>query len=206
MQGGDAEEAHEEAAPEGGAAAGFEAPAAQAALVEAVRRLVRADVEAVADDYALLQTLNQHATARYADMATVTKSLNVHVEDVKSKYRSFEPYLARVDEICDSVAKLEQTVLMLDDYTMRLVGNLFSLFFFFFFSSTTRRPSLPTWDRPSRPKRRRPKTRLKRKRIHQTSPELRATLSHWNVSAREETLLLLLRCITRSLNESSFPW
>lgn len=30
--------------------------------------------------------------------------------------------MAKVDQICDEVAQIEQTVLLLDDYTMRLVG------------------------------------------------------------------------------------
>lgn len=92
------------------------------ALLESVSALLQSDVKLVAEDYALLKQLNEMAVSKYADMATVTKSLSLHVEDLKSKYKSFEPYLAKVDEICESVASIEQTVMLLEDYTTRLVS------------------------------------------------------------------------------------
>ncbi len=41
------------------------------------------------------------------------------MRDLDSKAKSFEPYLAKVDEICEAVSQIEQTVVVLDDYTMR---------------------------------------------------------------------------------------
>ncbi len=48
-----------------------------------------------------------------------TRSLSLYVSDLGSKVKSFEPYLAKVDEICEAVGQIEQTVMLLDDYTMR---------------------------------------------------------------------------------------
>ncbi len=47
------------------------------------------------------------------------KSLAVYVGGLDSKAKSFEPYLAKVDEICEAVGQIEQTVMLLDDYTLR---------------------------------------------------------------------------------------
>lgn len=74
----------------------------------------------VATDYKLLTALNEAATSKYASMALVTKSLIVHTEDLRAKYRSFEPYLARVDEICESVAKIEQVTRVCTPHRRRL--------------------------------------------------------------------------------------
>ena len=70
-----------------------------AALAASATQLLQSDIDIVTKDYQLLKDLNDAAAKKYAEMATVTKSLSVHVEDVKSKYRSFEPYLAKVDEV-----------------------------------------------------------------------------------------------------------
>lgn len=126
-----------ESPPEHGSVEDLRPSAEQTALTSSLTALLQSDLSLVAADYELLRALNEEAARRYGDMATVTKSLSVHVEDVKGKYRSFEPFLAKVDDICDSVAKLEQTVLMLDDYTMRLVRLAceFPIFILIFSSS-----------------------------------------------------------------------
>jgi uncharacterized protein YoxC len=97
------------------------APDSQKELQKSVTKLLSSDLQIASKDYELLKKLNDTACVKYQEMAAVTKTLSVHVEDVKSKYKSFEPYLAKVEEICDAVAKIEQTVALLDDYTMRLV-------------------------------------------------------------------------------------
>jgi hypothetical protein len=54
-----------------------------------------------------------------------TKSLSLYVSDIGSKAKSFEPYLAKVDEICEAVSQIEQTVMLLDDYTMRCAALVY---------------------------------------------------------------------------------
>jgi hypothetical protein len=70
--------------------------------------------------------------------------LGLYVDDVAGKYKSFEPYLAKVDQICDEVAQIEETVMLLDDYTIRLVmiekDNYCQ--FFYFISFLKRRQNL----------------------------------------------------------------
>ena len=103
---------------------------AEASLSEAVGRLMQSDLRVVQADYDLLRRMNEAASAKYAELGGVTKVLSRHVEDIRSKDASFRPYLERVDEICDAVAQIEQTVMLLDDYTIRLVRLLiFCLFF-----------------------------------------------------------------------------
>lgn len=105
-----------------------DAPAApvapEAALLDQVAVLLQGDLALVAEDYRLLTALTEAARRKYQDMGTVTRSLTVHTADLHAKYRAFEPYLERVAEICESVAAIENTVMLLDDYTLRLEAKL----------------------------------------------------------------------------------
>ena len=88
---------------------------------------MQSDLRLAAEDYKLLSAMNGAAADKYENMQEVLLNLSKHVQDLKSKYKSFEPYLAKVDEICENVTQIEQTVILLDDYTTRLEAKFKSL-------------------------------------------------------------------------------
>ena len=89
-------------------------------FLASVAALLQSDLKVASNDYKLVKKLNDAASEKYENMTQTTKSLSLHVDDLKAKYKSFEPYLAKVEEISAAVDQLEQMVLLLDDYTTRL--------------------------------------------------------------------------------------
>eukprot|EP01123_Difflugia_compressa_P006337 TRINITY_DN18533_c0_g1_i1.p1 TRINITY_DN18533_c0_g1~~TRINITY_DN18533_c0_g1_i1.p1 ORF type:complete len:200 (+),score=59.60 TRINITY_DN18533_c0_g1_i1:31-600(+) len=72
------------------------------------------------EDYKLLHQMNVITKDKYAEMTQMTQQLVVGMTELQTKYKSFQPYLDKIDEIEISVDELEKTVLMLDDYTKKL--------------------------------------------------------------------------------------
>jgi hypothetical protein len=89
--------------------------------------------------------MNKATTEKYKDMTDNAELLTKHMQDLQEKCSSncclpegvvliffafadskFQPYLAKIDEIDASLGDLEKTVLVLDDYTLKLGTSLFA--------------------------------------------------------------------------------
>jgi len=81
---------------------------------------LKGELLATSEDYKLLESMNLAASEKYAEMTDVAKGLTSFMKDLQIKYKDFNPYLEKIDEIDTNVTELEKTVLLLDEYTRRL--------------------------------------------------------------------------------------
>ena len=72
------------------------------------------------EDYALLEQMNRATKAKYADLQQITGSVDRSLDELNSKYMGLQPYLEQIDQIEDSVTKLETAAYKLDAYAKRL--------------------------------------------------------------------------------------
>nr|CAD7461127.1 unnamed protein product [Timema tahoe] len=72
------------------------------------------------EEYKLLESMNRATITKYADMKQVAGNVARTVADLNDKYKSLQPYLEQIDQIEDSVTKLEQAAYKLDAYSKRL--------------------------------------------------------------------------------------
>ena len=97
-----------------------ELEAALSTAFGAMNQYLTAELTTSTDELVLLRDLNTAAKQKYSGMADNTAQLVKYMSDLKEKYDSLAPYLAKVDEVDRSVTELEQTVASLDDYTKRI--------------------------------------------------------------------------------------
>ncbi|XP_012253465.1 biogenesis of lysosome-related organelles complex 1 subunit 2 [Athalia rosae] len=71
-------------------------------------------------DYRLLERLNKEAIGKYAELKTISSNISHSLEALNSKYRKLQPVLDNINEIDDSVTKLEQAAYKLAAYSKRL--------------------------------------------------------------------------------------
>ncbi|KAK6618791.1 hypothetical protein RUM43_013182 [Polyplax serrata] len=64
--------------------------------------------------------MNRVVIAKYADMKQVAAKITASLQDIDNKYSELRPYLEQIDQIEDSVNKLEQAAYKLDAYSKRL--------------------------------------------------------------------------------------
>jgi len=75
---------------------------------------------ATSEDYKLLENMNVVTKEKYGEMTTMAGKLGESMKLLQEKYKTFQPYLEKIDEIDASVTDLEKTVVLLDEYTQRL--------------------------------------------------------------------------------------
>lgn len=68
--------------------------------------LINAQLNASAEDYQLLQKLNQLATEEHAQMADTAAELLTLAQSAQKKYKDLEPYLQQIDELEVNVSVL----------------------------------------------------------------------------------------------------
>ena len=96
-------------------------------MFEKLTLYLNGELTTTAEDYRLLQQLNQMTIAKYSDMIAMATRLNDSTKQLNEKYASLQPYLEQIDKIHDSVAALEQTAYRLDAYTKQLEEKLKSV-------------------------------------------------------------------------------
>ncbi|KAJ8916743.1 hypothetical protein NQ315_013948 [Exocentrus adspersus] len=79
------------------------------------------------DDYRLLESMNQATITKYADMKHLAVNVTKSVGELNDKYNSLIPLLQQIDQIEDSVVKLEQAAYKLDAYSKRLEAKFKNL-------------------------------------------------------------------------------
>eukprot|EP01121_Diplochlamys_sp_Union-15-3_P011392 TRINITY_DN3302_c0_g4_i1.p1 TRINITY_DN3302_c0_g4~~TRINITY_DN3302_c0_g4_i1.p1 ORF type:complete len:203 (-),score=48.73 TRINITY_DN3302_c0_g4_i1:19-579(-) len=81
---------------------------------------LRGELLATSEDYKLLENMNNVTKEKYVEMTEMAVKLGEQMTLLQQKYKSFQPYLEKIDEIDTSVNELEKTVVLLDEYTLRL--------------------------------------------------------------------------------------
>ncbi|XP_006825385.1 biogenesis of lysosome-related organelles complex 1 subunit 2-like [Saccoglossus kowalevskii] len=76
--------------------------------------------KATAEDYKLLEKMNQVTIQKYGDMRTITSNIATSMQNLNDKFKSLQPYLDQIDQVEESVANLEQAAYRLDAYSKRL--------------------------------------------------------------------------------------
>ncbi|KAK0082438.1 hypothetical protein PV325_010391 [Microctonus aethiopoides] len=71
-------------------------------------------------DYRLLERLNKEAIAKYAELKTISSNVSRSLDAVNQKYKKLQPILENINQIDDSVNKLEQAAYKLATYSERL--------------------------------------------------------------------------------------
>ena len=74
----------------------------------------------IKEDYKLLENVNHATAAKYADMRQVSGNVITNLQELNLKFQDLAPILKQIDQIEDSVAKLEQAAYKLDNYSKRL--------------------------------------------------------------------------------------
>jgi len=81
---------------------------------------VNGELEATADEYKLLEQMNRLTLTKYTDMKQITTNISKGVSELNEKYSKLLPYLDQIDQIDESVTRLEQAAYKLDAYSKRL--------------------------------------------------------------------------------------
>ncbi|XP_031829310.1 biogenesis of lysosome-related organelles complex 1 subunit 2 [Nomia melanderi] len=71
-------------------------------------------------DYRLLERLNKETIAKYTELKTISSSVAQSLDSLNEKYKKLQPILDNINEIDDSVTKLEQAAYKLASYSKRL--------------------------------------------------------------------------------------
>ena len=88
---------------------------------------IAAELESTTEDYKLLEQMNKVTATKYSDMEQITANINKGMTQLNSKYQELQPYLDQIDQIDQSVSRLEQAAFKLDSYSKRLEAKFKSL-------------------------------------------------------------------------------
>ncbi|XP_066976496.1 biogenesis of lysosome-related organelles complex 1 subunit 2 [Macrobrachium rosenbergii] len=88
---------------------------------------LQGELSAVLEDYTLLEQMNRSTITKYGDMRQIGGSVSRALKDLNEKYVALQPYLDQIDQIDDSVTKLEAAAYKLDAYSKRLEAKFKSL-------------------------------------------------------------------------------
>ena len=64
---------------------------------------------------------------KYSDMEQITANISKGMNQLNGKYQDLQPFLDQIDQIDQSVARLEQAAFKLDSYSKRLETKFQSL-------------------------------------------------------------------------------
>lgn len=78
------------------------------------------ELNATQADYEVLEKMNTATITKYSDMKQITVNISNSIEDQNQRYKLLLPQLEQIDQIYDSVVKLEQAAYKLDQYAKRL--------------------------------------------------------------------------------------
>ncbi|XP_066141782.1 biogenesis of lysosome-related organelles complex 1 subunit 2 [Euwallacea fornicatus] len=78
------------------------------------------ELTSTVEDYKLLENMNRATITKYTDMKHIAANVSKSMGELNEKYDSLLPLLQQIDQIEDSVIKLEQAAYKLDAYSKRL--------------------------------------------------------------------------------------
>ncbi|XP_011496450.1 PREDICTED: biogenesis of lysosome-related organelles complex 1 subunit 2 [Ceratosolen solmsi marchali] len=78
------------------------------------------ELTATHEDYRLLERLNKETSAKYSELKTISSNVSQSLDLLNQKYKKLQPVLDNINQIDDSVTKLEQAAYKLLAYSNRL--------------------------------------------------------------------------------------
>ncbi|XP_012279061.1 biogenesis of lysosome-related organelles complex 1 subunit 2 [Orussus abietinus] len=90
------------------------------AMFQKTGEYLQEELTATHADYKLLEKLNKETIEKYSELKTVSSNVAQSLELLNQKYRKLQPILDNINQIDDSVTKLEQAAYKLAAYSKRL--------------------------------------------------------------------------------------
>merc|ERR1711971_233075 len=81
---------------------------------------IAGELESTSDEYKLIQQMNKATACKYSDMQQITGNIAKGVNQLNFKYQELQPYLDQIDQIDESVERLYQAAIKLENYSKRL--------------------------------------------------------------------------------------
>ncbi|CAD7002561.1 biogenesis of lysosome-related organelles complex 1 subunit 2 [Ceratitis capitata] len=85
------------------------------------------ELNAPLEDYKLLEEMNKATVAKYSDMQQIAENLSVSTNELSIKFLQLVPLMKQIDEISDTVDKLEAAAYKLDAYSIALENRVKSV-------------------------------------------------------------------------------
>ncbi|XP_053955693.1 biogenesis of lysosome-related organelles complex 1 subunit 2 [Anastrepha ludens] len=85
------------------------------------------ELNAPLEDYKLLEEMNKATVAKYSDMQQIAENLSVSTNELSIKFQLLVPLMKQIDEISDTVDKLEAAAYKLDAYSIALENRVKSV-------------------------------------------------------------------------------
>ena len=96
-------------------------------LLLATSDWISAELESTTEDYKLIEQMNKVTATKYSDMEQITANIAKGMTQLNLAYTHLQPYLEQIDQIDESVARLEAAAFKLDAYSKRLEAKFKSL-------------------------------------------------------------------------------
>ena len=96
-------------------------------LLLATSDWISAELESTTEDYKLIEQMNKVTATKYSDMEQITANIAKGMTQLNLAYTNLQPYLEQIDQIDESVARLEAAAFKLDAYSKRLEAKFKSL-------------------------------------------------------------------------------
>ncbi|UYV77814.1 BLOC1S2 [Cordylochernes scorpioides] len=96
-------------------------------MFEKTADYLKDELTATTADYQVLEDMNKVAITKYTDMKQIAQNVGRALQELDNKYATLKPYLDHIDQVEDSVAKLEQVAYKLDAYSKRLEAKFKAL-------------------------------------------------------------------------------
>jgi biogenesis of lysosome-related organelles complex 1 subunit 2 len=88
---------------------------------------ISAELESTTEDYKLIEQMNRVTATKYSDMEQITANIAKGMSQLNVGYTQLQPYLEQIDQIDESVGRLESAAFKLDAYSKRLEDKFKSL-------------------------------------------------------------------------------
>ena len=89
-------------------------------MFDKVAAYFHGELEAAAEDYAVLEKMNRVTTGKYVDMKTTGANIAKALNELNEKYAAITPQLHQIDQVEASVTQLEEAAQKLDLYSREL--------------------------------------------------------------------------------------
>lgn len=93
-------------------------------MFENISSFIQSEFEGSTDDYSLLEAMNNGTRTKYEDIQHIISCLNASTTEMNSKLEALVPLLQQINEIDETVNKLESSALKLNGYSIELEKKL----------------------------------------------------------------------------------
>lgn len=98
-----------------------------ATMFDKTGQYIQSELSSTLDDYRLTEEMNKATVTKYSDMQQIAGNVAKSLKDLNDKFHSLKPCLDQIDQVEESVAKLEQVAYKLDTYSKRLEAKFKAL-------------------------------------------------------------------------------